>query len=280
MSAVKGKRIFESDLNPIFRCLAENYLGKDSPNLQTAFFDIETDFDPTKGYSTPDDPFTRITAITVYLDWMDQLITLAMPPKAMSMDEANRIGARFDNTFMFDSERELLLTFLELIDDADVLSGWNSEGFDIPYTVNRVTKILSKDDTRRFCLWDQFPKVREYEKYGKMSSTYDLVGRVHMDYMELYRKYTYEERHSYSLDAIGEYELGERKTAYEGTLDQLYNRDFETFIQYSRQDVALLNKLDKKLRFLDLANEIAHDNTVLLQTTMGAVQIVVHVKKK
>ena len=273
MSAVKGKRIFESDINPIFRCLAENYLGKDSPNLQTAFFDIETDFDPTKGYSTPDDPFTRITAITVYLNWVDQLITLAMPPKAMSMDEANRIGSRFDNTFMFDSERELLLTFLELIDDADVLSGWNSEGFDIPYTVNRVTKILSKDDTRRFCLWDQFPKVREYEKYGKMSSTYDLVGRVHMDYMELYRKYTYEERHSYSLDAIGEYELGERKTAYEGTLDQLYNRDFETFIQYSRQDVALLNKLDKKLRFLDLANEIAHDNTVLLQTTMGAVAV-------
>jgi len=269
----KGKRIFESDINPIFRCLAENYIGKDSPILQTAFFDIETDFDPTKGYSTPDDPFTRITAITVYLDWMDQLITLALPPKAMSMDEANRIGSRFDNTFMFDSERELLLTFLELIDDADVLSGWNSEGFDIPYTVNRVTKILSKDDTRRFCLWDQFPKVREYEKYGKTSSTYDLVGRVHMDYMELYRKYTYEERHSYSLDAIGEYELGERKTAYEGTLDQLYNRDFETFIQYSRQDVALLNKLDKKLRFLDLANEIAHDNTVLLQTTMGAVAV-------
>jgi DNA polymerase elongation subunit (family B) len=269
----KGKRIFESDLNPIFRCLAENYLGKDSPQLQTAFFDIETGFDPQKGYSTPDDPFTRITAITIYLDWLDQLITLAMPPKGMSIDEANKIGARFENTFMFESERELLLTFLELIDDADILSGWNSEGFDIPYTVNRVTRVLSKDDTRRFCLWDQFPKEREYEKYGKTSYTYDLVGRVHLDYMVLYRKYTYEERHSYSLDAIGEYELNERKTAYEGSLDQLYNRDFETFIQYSRQDVALLNKLDKKLRFLDLANEIAHDNTVLLQTTMGAVAV-------
>jgi DNA polymerase elongation subunit (family B) len=132
---------------------------------------------------------------------------------------------------------------------------------------------LSKDDTRRFCLWNQFPKEREYEKYGKTSYTYDLIGRVHMDYMQLYRKYTYEERHSYSLDAIGEYELNERKTAYEGTLDQLYNRDFETFIEYSRQDVALLDKLDKKLRFLDLANELAHANTVLLQTTMGAVAV-------
>ena len=131
----QGKhQLFESDINPIFRCLAENYLGSTSPQLQTAFFDIETDFDPIKGYSTPDDPFTKITAITVYLDWLDQLITLAIPPSAMSLDEANKIADRFENTFMFESEREMLLTFLDLIDDADVLSGWNSEGFDIPYT--------------------------------------------------------------------------------------------------------------------------------------------------
>jgi DNA polymerase elongation subunit (family B) len=94
-----------------------------------------------------------------------------------------------------------------------------------------------------------------------------------MDYMQLYRKYTYEERHSYSLDAIAEYELGERKTQYEGTLDQLYNQDFPKFIEYNRQDTMLLGRLDKKLRFLDLANELAHDNTVLLQTTMGAVAV-------
>ena len=232
----------------LFRSLAENYLGSTSPQLQTAFFDIETDFDPIKGYSTPDDPFTKITAITVYLDWLDQLITLAIPPSAMSLDEANKVADRFENTFMFESEREMLLTFLDLIDDADVLSGWNSEGFDIPYTVNRVTRVLTKDDTRRFCLWDQFPKVREFEKYGKTSSTYDLVGRVHMDYMVLYRKYTYEERHSYSLNAIGEYEEVGSKVAYEGTLDQLYNRDFPKFIDYNREDVMIVAKLDKKLR--------------------------------
>jgi len=77
--------------------------------------------------------------------------------------------------------------------------------------------------------------------------------------------------HSYSLDAIGEYEVGERKVDYEGTLDQLYNNDFEKFIAYSRQDVELLVKLDAKLQFIDLANVLAHSNTVLLQTTMGAV---------
>jgi DNA polymerase elongation subunit (family B) len=241
----KGKKLFESDINPIFRCLEEYYLNSESPELQVAFFDIETDFDSTRGYSTPEDPFTKITAITVYLNWMDQLITLAIPPASMDMEAANAIAEKFDNTFMFEREEDLLLTFLDLIEDADILSGWNSEGFDIPYTVNRITRVLSKDDTRRFCLWNQYPKPREYEKFGKTSQTYDIVGRVHLDYMQLYRKYTYEERHSYSLDAIGEYELNERKTVYEGTLDQLYNQDFYTFIEYSRQDVALLDKLDK-----------------------------------
>jgi DNA polymerase elongation subunit (family B) len=268
-----GKNIFESDINPVFRCLAENFLGADAPKLHTAFFDIETDFDPIRGFSSTEEAFNKITAITVYLDWLDQLVTLAIPPKSMSMDTANEIAAEFDNTFMFEKEADLLNTFLDLIDDADILTGWNSEGYDIPYTVNRVTQILSKDDTRRFCLWGQLPKARTFERFGKESLTFDLVGRVHMDYMQLYRKYTYEERHSYSLDAIGEYEELGSKTAYEGTLDQLYNQNFRTFIEYNRQDVVLVNKIDKKLKFLDLANTIAHENTVLLPTTTGAVAV-------
>jgi DNA polymerase elongation subunit (family B) len=189
------------------------------------------------------------------------------------MAEAVEQVKDFPNTILFETEGEMLNAFLDIIEDADILSGWNSEGFDIPYTVNRVTKVLSKEDTRRFCLWDQFPKKREYEKYGKAAVTYDLVGRVHLDSLELYRKYTYEERHSYRLDAIGEMEIGESKTVYEGTLDQLYNNDFKKFIEYNRQDCALLDKLDKKLKFLDLANTLAHECTVLLQTTMGAVAV-------
>jgi len=112
-----------------------------------------------------------------------------------------------------------------------------------------------------------------FERFGAENETFDLVGRVHMDYMQLYRKYTYEERHSYALDAIGEYEEIGRKTAFEGTLDQLYNQNFKTFIDYNRQDTMLIGKLDKKLRFLSLANTLAHENTVLLQTTMGAVAV-------
>ena len=268
-----GKRLWESDINPIFRCLEDNYLGANSPKLQTAFFDIEVDFDPLRGFSKPEDPFNPITAISVYLDWMDKLVTMVVPPKSYSWDTAQEICNQYDNCFLFEREEDMLNTFLDLIDDADIISGWNSEGFDIPYVTMRVHRVLSKDDTRRLCLWGQFPKQRTFERFGAENLTFDLIGRVHMDYMQLYRKYTYEERHSYSLDAIGEYELDERKLQYEGTLDQLYNKDFKEFIDYNRQDTMLLSKLDKKLRFLDLANELAHDNTVLLQTTMGAVAV-------
>ena len=266
-----GKRLWESDFKPVFRCLEENYLGAEPPKLNVAFFDIEANFDPERGFAPTTDPFNNITAISVYLDWLDKLVTLAIPPKSMSWTTAEEICAKFDNCYIFDREEDMLDTFLNLIDDADILTGWNSEGYDIPYTIGRITRVLSKDDTRRMCLWGQFPKQREFERFGAVNTTFDLIGRVHMDYMQLYRKYTYEERHSYSLDAIGEYELDERKTPYEGTLDQLYNKDFEKFLVYNRQDTRLIAKLDKKLRFLDLANTIAHDNTVLLQTTMGAV---------
>jgi DNA polymerase elongation subunit (family B) len=266
-------KLFESDINPVFRVLEEHYLGNDAPKLNVAFFDIEVDFDPERGYASPEDAFMPITAIAVHLQWLDTLVCLAVPPKTLTMEQAIEQVKDFPNTYLFEREDQMLDTFLNLIEDADVLSGWNSEGFDIPYTVNRVTKALSKEDTRRFCLWDQFPKKREYEKYGKAAVTYDLVGRVHLDSLELYRKYTYEERHTYRLDAIGEMEVGESKTVYEGTLDQLYNNDFKKFIEYNRQDTALLDKLDKKLKFIDLANTLAHECTVLLQTTMGAVAV-------
>ena len=268
-----NKKLYENDINPVFRCLEENYLGKETPKLNVVFFDIEVDFDPERGYSTTDDPFMPITAISCYLSWTDQLVTFAKIPKHMNMATANLQTERFDNTMLFDNEKEMLDAFLTLIEDADIISGWNSEGYDIPYTVGRIQKVLSSDDTRRLCFWGEKPKKRMFEKYGREQLSYDLIGRVHLDLLELYRKYTYEERHSFRLDAIGEHELGEKKTVYEGSLDKLYNEDFGLFIEYNRQDVNLLAKLEKKLKFIELANEIAHQNTVLLQTTMGAVAV-------
>jgi DNA polymerase elongation subunit (family B) len=269
----RDKELFESDINPIFQCLSEHYLNQDAPKLNIAFFDIETDFDPERGFADPSDPFMPITSISVYLQWLETMVCLAVPPKTLTMEQAEKELEGIDNVMLFEREGDMIDTFLTLIEDSDILSGWNSEGYDIPYTVNRTARVLSKDDTRRFCLWGQLPKKRTYEKFGKESETFDLVGRVHLDSLNLYRKYTYEERHTYRLDAIGEIEVGENKVPYEGTLDALYNNDFRKFIEYNIQDTALLDKLDKKLRFIDLSNELAHANTVLLQTTMGAVAV-------
>ena len=226
------------------------------------------------GFSPTTDPFNPVTAISCYLDWLDQCVTLVIAPKHMSGETAQEIISQFQNTLLFTNEKEMFDVFFQLIEDADVLTGWNSEGYDIPYMVNRVTRVMSKDDTRKFCLMGQLPKPREYERFGKKEMTYDLVGRVHLDYLQLYKKYNYESRHSYKLDAIGEMEVGENKTQYEGTLDQLYNKDFKKFIEYNRQDTMLLVKIHNKLKFLELANQLAHENTVLLPTVMGSVAMI------
>jgi DNA polymerase elongation subunit (family B) len=117
------------------------------------------------------------------------------------------------------------------------------------------------------------PKERTFDRGGQEAKTYDLIGRISVDYMQLYKKYNYEERHSYALNAIADVELGETKLQYEGTLDELYNDDFKKFLEYNIQDTRLLDRLDKKLQFIDLANSIAHQSCVLIQTTMGAVAV-------
>ena len=265
------KQLYESDLKPLARCLESNYLNAEVPELNKAFFDIEVAFDNKRGFADPSDPFNPITAISVHCSWLDKLITLVIKPNAMRWEQAHTIVSRFEDTVLCQDETEMLDMFLTIIDDADVVSGWNSEGYDIPYTVNRVNRLMGADHCRRFCLWNSKPTRREYEKYGKISETYDLIGRVHLDYLDLYRKYTYHELHTYRLDFVGEIELGENKVQYEGTLDQLYNNDFEKFIAYNRQDTMLLYKMDRKLQYIDLTNVLAHANTVTLRTTMGAV---------
>ena len=89
----------------------------------------------------------------------------------MTKETAQDIVSRFENTLIFDNETDMFETFFQLIEDADVLTGWNSEGYDIPYMVNRVTRVMSKDDTRKFCLLGQLPKPREYERFGKSETT-------------------------------------------------------------------------------------------------------------
>ena len=268
----RNRTIWESDINIVNKTLEKYYSGALAPKLNVCFFDIEVDFSALLGFAPVEDPFNKITAISLYCTWVNDIITLAIPPNTLSMEEAEKL-IDFPNTFLFDNEADMLEAFLDLIEEADVLSGWNSEGYDIPYTVRRIERVLSKNDTRRLCLFSRLPKERKYEKFGKKQLTYDLFGRIHLDSLNLYVQYTYHEMHSYSLDTIAEYELGERKIQYIGTLDQLYNEDFYKFIDYNRQDTMILKKLDDKLQFISLANEISHDNTVLIPSALGAVGV-------
>ena len=267
------KRKFESDVKPVNKIIEAHYRHLDPADLHIAFFDIETDFDKELGYSSPEDATNRIISISVHLQWLNQTVCLALPPNGMTMEDANVIADEVGNTILYHEETDILDAFLTLIDDADVLSGWYSEGYDIPYTVNRIIKLMGRHEARRMCLWNKFPKPKTFVMGGREQQTYELTGRIHLDYLALYRKFTYEERHSFKLDAIGEIEVGETKVPYEGTLDELYNKDFKKFLQYNIQDTELLNKIDKKLQFISLANSISHGNCSLIPTALGAVAI-------
>ncbi len=273
---VREGALFEHDINPIFRHLEDHYKGVEAPELNIAFFDIEVDFDPARGFSSPWDPYCPVNAVSVYQSWTGKNITYALKPKTLTWDEAKEICDKFEDTELCKDEKDFYDKFFDAIEDADVLSGWNSTTFDIPYMVQRLEKIKNKDATKRFCLWNQYPTKKIFEKFGKEQLSYELHGRVHLDYLDLYQKHTYHEMHSYRLDNVAEYEVGEGKVAYDGSLDKLYNYDFEKFIDYNRQDTLLLVKIDagKNGKLIELSNQMAHDNTVLLQTTLGSVALI------
>lgn len=270
-----GRRIFEPDIKPVFRALVDHYQGVDAPTLHLGFFDIEAGFDLERGFAPPSDPFNPITAISLYRSADQKLLTYLLRPPSIDRDTAQALTATFADTRLFDDEADLLSAFLDDLDDVDCLSGWNSSAYDVPYLVNRIRRLLSIQATSRLCLWDQLPQARQYKnKFGRLVDTYDLCGRVHLDYLDLYAKHNQQQRLSYALNAIAEEELGETKVPYSGTLDELYQKDFDKFIAYNRQDVMLIVKIDRKRKFIDLANQIAHANGVLLPTTMGSVALV------
>jgi len=271
LRSMQGRKTFEADHNVLFKTLKQNFPTPNPANLHVAFFDIEVDFDPIKGYSTPEDPFNPVTAVSVYCNWLDELFTLVVRPETLTDDEAQKIVDDFPNTVLC-SEKELLMMFQDLIEDADVISGWNSETYDVPYMVNRTIKVLNKQATSGWCLWG-FQPIRGISKdnFGRENLSFTIKGRLHIDYLDLYKKHTPKQMPTYKLDYVGEVEIGERKVQYEGTLYNLYRKDFKLFIEYNRQDTVLLDKLDKKLRYLDLANQIATANYVLMSSTMGTV---------
>ena len=277
-----GCKIFESDCNVTFKTLAKRYMGKASPDLNVLFFDIETDFHEKFGYAQTHDPFNRVTAISLYQSWTGCDYVLTLPPASMSLIQAqeivNELNAETNDenskVILYTDEKEMFIEFFSLMQDADVLSGWNSEFYDIPYMINRTKKLFNEAMLAHWCLWNKKPVSREADNFGKVVVTYDLVGRVHLDYLALYKKHAGQVEQSYRLDDIAEKVTGENKVAYDGSLNKLYNEDYKMFLRYSKQDSILLKKIDEKMDFISLHNRLAHKECVLISTTMGSVALI------
>ena len=146
----------------------------------------------------------------------------------------------------------------------DIITGWNVKLFDIPYLVNRIRKLLGEAEANRLSPWNVIHEREVNMSGGRQFKAYNLLGIAMLDYIDLYQKYAPEgkSQESYKLDNIGNVELGERKLSYEeyGNLHQLYKLDYQKFIEYNIRDVELVEKLDDKLKLIELVLTLAYDS--------------------
>jgi len=181
-------------------------------------------------------------------------------------------------------EHDLLARFIQAWNSdgwqPDVVTGWNVEFFDIPYLVNRITKVLGQHQARKLSPWEQL-----FEKtlfvMGREQQTYVPLGISILDCMQLYKKFTYTQQESYALNHIAYVELGEKKidfSEYEN-LDDLYENDYRKYLEYNIKDVNLVHRLNEKKKLLDLIFVMAYDNKVNFNDSLGSVlpwEIVIH----
>jgi DNA polymerase elongation subunit (family B) len=285
-AAIKSNyKRYESDVRPLARALMDEYYGRPTPIIHFAFLDIEVDYSSKLGFSSPENPYAPINAITIYQSWTQKYLTYAVPPKGYkdqenfqakikAMWEEHKLGFE-PNVVLCNSERDLLLYMLGDLEDADIISGWNSEFFDLPYIVKRLERVLGKKAPAHLCFKGAgAPRERQVNRFGSPAIVFQLKGRSHLDYLDLFKKFTFEGRTSYSLGNIAAEELDVPKLDYDGTLEQLYNNDFVHFVTYNARDVEVLVKLDVKYKFMQLVNQMAHENTVPFEAILGTVRYV------
>ena len=181
-----------------------------------------------------------------------------------------------------ESELQLMDTFLKYWNGhgmPDVVTGWNTKGFDIPYLVNRTRKVLGEDSVKKWSIWGLVSSRTVRGKMGmKDVETYDLAGVAQLDYYDLFRKFTLNtlgQQESYRLDHIANVVLGERKLSYEehGNLHTLYKNDHQKFIEYNIKDVELVDKLEQKLGLITLAMTMAYRGGVNYEECLGTTGI-------
>ena len=177
------------------------------------------------------------------------------------------------------SERALLEKFFKMWDkeSPDIVTGWNIDTFDIPYLVNRAKRLFD-EKKNPYRLLSPWRKLREYMMFGlggRELQTYEIYGVETLDYLALFKKFTYTNQESYRLDHIANVELGEQKLDYseQGTLHLLYKNDYQKFINYNIKDVELVEQLENKMKLLEMVISLAYLCKVNYGNTFGQVRM-------
>lgn len=250
----KAVRLFESDVSRETRVLTDLYLESDEPakNHRVVFFDIEVS--SKGGFPNIEQADKEVTAITLYSVQFDRFITLILDPEGYTKSYVPQADEKI---IWCETERVLLETYLDVWGKLNptIISGWNSDGFDVPYMVRRITKILGAEEAARL-------SSVHLLKFNEFRGRFQIAGISSLDYMKLYKKYNPKQQPSYRLQDIAMDEIKEGKVDYEGSLETLYQEDRLTFLKYSIQDVRVLKKLDLKLRYIELVMSICHASHV------------------
>jgi len=181
--------------------------------------------------------------------------------------------------FRCENEYDLLTAFLGWWQGncPDVLTGWNSKLFDIPYLVRRTQQVLHAEAVKKFSPWG-LVREREIRMMNTVEIAYEIEGISQMDYLDLFKKFgkqTWGEQESYKLDHIAHVILGERKLSYEeyGSLHSLYKHDYQKFIDYNIKDVELVDRFEEKMGLISLAMTMAYQAKTNYQDTFGTTAI-------
>ena len=267
-------QVFDSDISPIQKILSEHYIDMEVPDLHITYLDIEVDYDKKIGFSSVQNPYAPINSVALYHAWKDKYVVLAVPPEGWDgvLDPTlNDIA----DVILCSDEQELLIKLLLELGDTDGFVGWNSDFFDTPYICKRVQKVLPK----KYFSMIGFPTARlpyyqDVELFGRVQTKAIIGGRLSIDYLELFKKFEMSSRPSYSLEAISNDELPHLpKLEYEGTLADLYRKDFSHFIRYNIRDVECLAGFEDKFGYVALANQMYHEATGQFNNILGTVKL-------
>lgn len=240
---------FETDVTPTTRTLVDLYTDSDEPSENVTVFVYDIEVEMETGLPNTLEGLNEITSIAGYDNQSKDFFVYIL-------DKENKITeSRRNNVHIkpFDNERNLLEAFLNKWEEVspDIVSGWNIDFFDNPYLYNRLRVVLGEAQANRLS-----PIGIVY--YHKARNVYQIAGVSSLDYMMLYKKFTYNELDNYRLDTVGKMEIDKGKIEYNGSLDDLFKNDIEKFIEYNLVDVDIVVGLDEKLQFIDLARGICH----------------------